>query len=105
MLSPRDPPGTPDSRRLRFFIETLDSAISVGHRHGGDSQAELGYPGASPTTVITDPGVLRPDPGTKELTLITLHPGATLEGAREVAGWVLRVADKVTTAATREEAS
>ena len=46
--------------------------------------------------VARDLGVLRPDPATEELTLVALHPGATVEGAREVAGWDLRLADKVT---------
>ena len=84
-------------QRLRSFVERLDYVTSVGHRHGGDSRAELGYPGGGPTTVITDLGVLRPDPVTKELTLVALHPGATVEGAREATGWELRVAEKVAT--------
>jgi acyl CoA:acetate/3-ketoacid CoA transferase alpha subunit len=36
-------------QRLRSFVERLDYVTSVGHRHGGDSRAELGYPGAGPT--------------------------------------------------------
>lgn len=84
-------------QRLRSFVERLDYVTSVGHRHGGDSRAELGYPGGGPTTVITDLGVLRPDPVTKELTLVALHPGATVEGAREATGWELRVAEEVAT--------
>jgi len=84
-------------QRSRSFVERLDYVTLVGHRHGGDSRAELGYPGAGPTTVITDLGVLRPDPETKELTLVALHPGATAEGAREATGWELRVSEKVAT--------
>lgn len=84
-------------QRLRSFVERLDYVTSVGHRHGGDSRAELGYPGGGPTTVITDLGVLRPDPVTKELTLVALHPGATIEGAREATGWELRVTEEVAT--------
>jgi glutaconate CoA-transferase, subunit B len=84
-------------QRLRSFVERLDYVTSVGHRRGGDSQAELGYPGAGPATVITDLDVLRPDPETKELTLVAPHPGATVEGAREASNSGLRVAEKVTT--------
>jgi glutaconate CoA-transferase, subunit B len=84
-------------QRPRSFVERLDYVTSVGHRHGGDSRAELGYPGAGPTTVMPDLGVLRPDPVTKELTLVALHPGATVEGAREATGWELRVAEEVAT--------
>ena len=54
-------------QRPRSFVERLDYVTSVGHRHGGNSRVELGYPGAGPTTVITDLGVLRPDLETKEL--------------------------------------
>ncbi len=84
-------------QRPRSFVERLDYVTSVGHRHGGGSRVELGYPGAGPTTVITDLGVLRPDPETKELTLVALHTGATVANAREATGWGLRVAEKVTT--------
>ena len=84
-------------QRPRSFVERLDYVTSVGHRLGGDSLAELGYPGAGPTTVITDLGVLRPDPETKELTLVALHPGATAEGARESTGWELCVTEEVAT--------
>ena len=84
-------------QRPRSFVERLDYVTSVGHRHGGDSRAELGYSGAGPTTVITDLGVLRSDPVTKELTLVALHPGASVKGAREATGWQLRVAEEVAT--------
>jgi glutaconate CoA-transferase subunit B len=52
-------------------------------------------PGAGPTTVITDLGVLRPDPETCELTLTEIHPGVTVDEARAACGWDLRVADDV----------
>jgi glutaconate CoA-transferase subunit B len=84
-------------QRPRSSVERLAYVTSVGHRHGGDSRAELGYPGAGPTTVIPDLGVLRPDPVTKELTLVALHPGATVEGAREATGWQLCVTKEVAT--------
>ena len=75
------------------------------HRHGGDSRGELGYPGAGPTAVITDLGVLRPDPETRELTLVALHPGASVEEAREATGWDLKVAEELraTSPPTEEE--
>ncbi|HEY0277036.1 MAG TPA: CoA-transferase [Solirubrobacterales bacterium] len=47
---------------------------------------------ATPSAVITDLGVLEPDPETRELTLTRLHPGATIEAAREGTGWDLAVA-------------
>jgi len=77
----------------RAFVEELSFVTSVGHGKGGDSRKDLGYAGAGPTVVITDLGVLRPDPETKELTLAALHPGATVEQAREATAWKLRVTE------------
>jgi glutaconate CoA-transferase subunit B len=49
--------------------------------------------------VITDLGVLEPDPETAELVLTALHPGVTVEQVRAETGWPLQVAaDLVATA-------
>ncbi len=81
----------------RAFVRELAFVTSVGHGAGGDSRERLGYAGGGPTVVITDLGVLRPDPETKELTLAALHRGASVEEAREATGWELRVAANVET--------
>jgi glutaconate CoA-transferase subunit B len=84
--------------KRRAFVEELAFVTSVGHGTGGDSRARLGYAGSGPRAVITDLGTLRPDPETRELTLTALHPGATVEAAREATGWDLKVAgDPATT--------
>ena len=76
----------------RSFVKKLDFMTSVGHLEGGDSRARSGARGAGPTAVITDLGVLAPDPLTRELTLVALHPGVTVEQARASTGWDLKVA-------------
>jgi len=81
----------------RSFVEELAFRTSVGYLDGGDSREQLGYLGAGPTVVITDLGILRPDPEMKELTLVGLHPGTSVEEAREATGWDLRVADELET--------
>jgi glutaconate CoA-transferase subunit B len=81
----------------RAFVERLDFRTSVGHGDGPGSRARLGLPGAGVTVVVTDLGVLEPDPETCELTLTSLHPGSTAEQAREATGWQLRVADDLAT--------
>jgi glutaconate CoA-transferase subunit B len=48
---------------------------------------------AAPSAVITDLGLLEPDPETKELTLTRLHPGVDVEQARASTGWDLAVVD------------
>jgi glutaconate CoA-transferase subunit B len=53
--------------------------------------------GAHTTAVITDLGVLEPDPQTRELMLTRLHPGVTVEQVQEKTGWDLRVADALRT--------
>ena len=77
----------------RAFVEELAFVTSAGYLDGGDTREQLGYLGAGPTVVITDLGILKPDPETKELTLTDLHPGTSVEQAREATGWDLRVAD------------
>jgi glutaconate CoA-transferase subunit B len=58
---------------------------------------------AEDQVVITDLGVLRRVDG--ELTQTALHPGVTLDDAREATGWELKVADdlETTDAPTAEE--
>ena len=82
-------------QKPRAFVEELSFVTSVGHGSGGDFRERLGYLGAGPTVLITDLGVLRPDPETKEMTLVALHPGATVEEAREATGWDLKVAESL----------
>lgn len=41
--------------------------------------------------------MLEPDPETCELTLTRLHPGSTVEQAREATGWDLRVSPDLRT--------
>jgi glutaconate CoA-transferase subunit B len=76
----------------RAFVEELSFVTSVGHGQGGDSRGRLGYHGAGPTAIIADLGILRPDPETREFALVSLHPGATVEQAKEATGWDLKVA-------------
>jgi glutaconate CoA-transferase subunit B len=81
----------------RAFVDKLDFVTSGGHMEGGDSREKMRLPGKGPTAVITDLGILTPDPQTKELTLTSLHPGVTVEKAVEATGWKLKVAAQVAT--------
>ena len=83
----------------RSFVPKLDFLTSVGHLEGGDSRARSGARGAGPTAVITDLGVLTPDPATRELTLTAIHPGITVEHVRASTGWDLKVAPRLATSA------
>jgi glutaconate CoA-transferase subunit B len=80
----------------RTFIEHLDFVSSAGYLWGKGAREQLGLLGAGPTVVITDLGVLTPDPDTRELTLASVHPGRSVADARAATGWELRVADQLT---------
>ena len=79
----------------RAFVERVDFISSVGFGSGPGSREALGLRGRGPSLVITDLGVLEPDPETCELTLTRLHPGIEVEQARAATGWDLAVADNV----------
>ncbi len=89
----------------RTFVEKLDFRTTVGHGDGPGSRARLGFRGAGPSAVITDLGVLEPDPQTAELTLTAVHPDVEVESARAETGWDRRVSEdlKRTEPATEEE--
>jgi glutaconate CoA-transferase subunit B len=89
----------------RTFVEKLDFVTTVGHGDGPGARERLGFRGRGPTAVITDLGVLEPDPGTRELTLTGVHEGVDAGQVREATGWPLAVADEleVTPAPTDEE--
>ena len=79
----------------RSFVEKLHFRSSVGFGDGPGDRERLGFSGAGPTVVITDLGVLRPDPETQELTLARVHPGVKADDARAKTGWDLAVADEL----------
>jgi glutaconate CoA-transferase subunit B len=89
----------------RTFVDQVDFISSVGYGTGPGCRQRLGLRGAGPSEVITDLGLLHPDPDTKELTLTHLHPGVTIEQVRAATGWELAVAPglQVTAAPTAGE--
>ncbi|MDV6013692.1 CoA-transferase [Haloechinothrix sp. LS1_15] len=89
----------------RSFVPEVDFVTSVGYGTGAGDRERLGLPGAGPTMVITDLGVFRPDPVTRELVLDQLHPGVSVARVREATGWEVTVAEHPATTAppTQEE--
>jgi glutaconate CoA-transferase subunit B len=81
----------------RTFVEHLDFRSTAGFGDGPGFRERLGYGGKGMTAVVTDLGVLEPDPETCELVQTQLHPGVTAEDARAATGWPLRVAADVAT--------
>ena len=76
----------------RSFVERVDFVTSVGYGSGPGDRQRLGLTGAGPQKIITDLGVLEPDPQTLEFTLTGLYPGITVAEVREKTGWDLATA-------------
>jgi glutaconate CoA-transferase subunit B len=76
----------------RKFVERVDFITSVGFGDGPGSREYLGLAGAGPQRVITDLGVLQPDPESCELVLTAVYPGVSSAEVSERTGWDLRVA-------------
>jgi len=81
----------------RAFVKRLEFITSVGFLGGGDARLRAGLPGKGPTAVITDLGILTPDPVTKELTLTSVHPGVSVDQVRATTSWELKVSDALQT--------
>jgi glutaconate CoA-transferase subunit B len=75
----------------RAFVDRVDFVTSVGFGSGPGERQRLGLIGTGPSLVITDLGLLRPDPETCELVLTDLHPGVTVDQVRASVGWDLKV--------------
>ena len=91
----------------RSFVERLDFRTTAGHCQAAalpsrNMAAADGAPrttrhrrGNGPRAVITDFGVLIPDPLSRELVVSGLYADASIDEARTAVGWPLRFADTI----------
>jgi glutaconate CoA-transferase subunit B len=79
----------------RSFVGKLDFITSLGHGDGGDHRQRLGVKTKGPTRLITDLCIFEPDPETKEMMVVSVHPGVTRERIQENTGWPVRYAANV----------
>jgi glutaconate CoA-transferase subunit B len=79
----------------RSFVDKLDFVTSIGHVAGGDSRARLGVKTKGPTKLITDLALFEPDPQSKEMIVVSIHPGVTREQIQDNTGWKVAFAAKV----------
>lgn len=79
----------------RAFVTEVDFVTSVGF--GVKGAGREGHTGSGPSVVITDLGVLEPEPATYELELVATHPGVSVDQVIAQTGWDLRVARSVET--------
>jgi len=71
----------------RSFVEKLHFRTSPGHSGDPEHDRARGWWGSGPTSVVTDLGTYAFDEATGEMTLMTMHPGVTLDQVRENMGW------------------
>jgi glutaconate CoA-transferase subunit B len=76
--------------KKRRFPEKLDFRTSAGFLSGRAERQAANLRGGGMLAVVTDLGIMEPDEN-GELVLTALHPGATVEQARENTGWALKV--------------
>lgn len=79
----------------RTFVDTVDFVSSEGFGRSGEGRKS--HRGAGPTVVITDLGVLEPEPRTNELRLVAVHPGIQVDEVLDQTGWPLQVAPDLAT--------
>jgi len=79
----------------RTFVDKVDFITSFGHGKGGGDRGRLGLKTNGPTRVITDLCILAPDADTKEMTVVSIHPGVDRAKIEENTGWPVRFAAQV----------
>ena len=80
----------------RSFVEKLDFYTSPGHLEGGDAREKLGLPGTGPQFVVTDKALFDFGNAEREMQLVSLHPGITLDDVRDNMGWEVRRVEDIT---------
>ena len=79
----------------RAFVDRLPFITSMGHGPTGRERRALGVKSRGPTKLITDLCVFEPDSETKEMTVVSIHPGISREKIIENCGWPPKFAANV----------
>jgi glutaconate CoA-transferase subunit B len=82
---------------IRKFVHKLDYVTTPGFLDGPGGRERAGLPRGGPSAVITDLGLYRFVPETKEMYLDSCHPGVTVEDIRRNVQWDLQVSPTVRT--------
>jgi glutaconate CoA-transferase subunit B len=82
-------------QNLRAFVERVDFVTSVGFGDGPGARQRLGLTGAGPQRIITDLGVLEPEPATCEFVLTGVYPGVSVPDVQSKTGWDLQVSARL----------
>ena len=90
-----------EARKLK---QAISFVTSPGYVAGGDSRSQAGLQGG-PSRVITDKAIFGFHPETKELMILSIHPGITLDEVRSTMGFSPLVPESIpsTEAPTAEQ--
>lgn len=77
----------------RSFVERCDFRSSMGFGDGPGHREQLGLRGGGVRWVITDLGVMEPDPDSCVLTVRALHPGVERAQVVDATGWAVEFVD------------
>lgn len=87
---------TPQNKQR--FAENVDFITTPGYLEGGTSREDAGLPkGSGPYKVITDIGVYGYHDETKEMMLLSLHPGKTIQDVKDNAEFEVLIPDSYET--------
>ena len=83
------------NHQKRRFVPQVDYVTSPGYGDGAGWRQKVGLPRGGPATVITTLGILQFDERSREMMLVSVHPGVELDAVQQNTGWPLKVADEV----------
>jgi len=80
----------------RRFVERVDFVTTPGYLNGPGAREKVGLPAdTGPYRVITQLGIMGFDEKTKRMTLLSVHPGVTIEQVKANTGFELMIPDEV----------
>ena len=87
----------------RRFVEKVRYITSPGFGEGADWRARIHLAGGGPTRVITSMGIFSFEPETREMELVSYHPGVSVEEIKSETGWPLKISSYLTETAAPTE--
>lgn len=89
----------------RRFVEKLDFLTTPGYLDGPNARERAGLPAdTGPYRVITQLGVMGFDPASKRMTVLSVHPGVTVDDLLEATGFELLISEEALTTEPPTEA-
>jgi len=79
------------------FVEKLDYFTTPGWLEGGDSKKQKGLPDTGPEVLISTKAVFHFPKPERELTLVSVHPGVSIEEVEKDIPWKLKKAPQIKT--------